>query len=78
MFQINENFVKLPQSYLFSDIAKRVAAYTQANPDKSIIRLGIGDVTKPLAPAVVDAMKRACDEMGRNLPRLRTRAWAGI
>lgn len=64
MFQINNNFVKLPQSYLFSDIAKRVAAYTQANPDKSIIRLGIGDVTRPLAPAVVEAMKRACDEMG--------------
>ena len=64
MFSINENFVKLPQSYLFSDIAKRVAAYTQANPDKSIIRLGIGDVTRPLAPAVVEAMKKACDEMG--------------
>ncbi len=64
MFQVNENFVKLPQSYLFSDIAKRVAAYTQANPDKSIIRLGIGDVTRPLAPAVVEAMKKACDEMG--------------
>ena len=64
MFKINENFVKIPQSYLFSDIARRVAAYTSANPDKSIIRLGIGDVTRPLAPAVVDAMKKACDEMG--------------
>lgn len=64
MFQINENFVKLPQSYLFSDIARRVAAYAEANPDKSIIRLGIGDVTKPLVPAVVEAMKKACDEMG--------------
>ena len=64
MFRINENFVKLPQSYLFSDIAKRVSAYTEANPDKSIIRLGIGDVTRPLAPAVVEAMKKSCDEMG--------------
>lgn len=64
MFTINENFVKLPGSYLFSDIAKRVAAYTAAHPDRSIIRLGIGDVTRPLAPAVVEAMKKACDEMG--------------
>ena len=64
MFSINENFVKLPQSYLFSDIARRVAAFTEANPGKSIIRLGIGDVTRPLAPAVVEAMKKACDEMG--------------
>ncbi len=65
MFQINQNFLKLPKSYLFADIARRVADYTAANPDKSIIRLGIGDVTKPLAPAVVEAMKKACDEMGR-------------
>lgn len=65
MFKINDNFVKIPQSYLFSDIAKRVAAFTEANPDKSIIRLGIGDVTRPLAPAVVEAMKKACDEMGQ-------------
>ena len=64
MFTINENFVKLPGSYLFSDIAKRVAAYTAAHPDQSIIRLGVGDVTRPLAPAVVEAMKQACDEMG--------------
>ena len=64
MFKINGNFVKLPQSYLFSDIARRVAAFAEANPDKSIIRLGIGDVTRPLAPAVVEAMKKACDEMG--------------
>ena len=59
MFSINENFVRLPQSYLFSDIARRVAAFTEANPDKSIIRLGIGDVTRPLAPAVVEAMRKA-------------------
>lgn len=64
MFKINDNFAKLPQSYLFSDIAKRVAAYTEAHPEQSVIRLGIGDVTRPLAPAVVEAMKQACDEMG--------------
>lgn len=56
MFQINDNFQKLPGSYLFSTIAKKVAAYQEANPDKEIIRLGIGDVTQPLAPAIIDAM----------------------
>lgn len=48
MFKINDNYLKLPGSYLFSTIAKKVAAYTQANPEQSIIRLGIGDVTQPL------------------------------
>lgn len=65
MFKINENYLKLPGSYLFSTIAKKVAAYTQANPDKPIIRLGIGDVTLPLAPVVIDALHSAVDEMGR-------------
>ncbi len=65
MFQINENYQKLPGSYLFSTIAKKVAAFTEANPDKNIIRLGIGDVTQPLAPAVIEAMHKAVDEMGR-------------
>lgn len=65
MFKINENYQKLPGSYLFSTIAKKVAAFTQANPDKDIIRLGIGDVTQPLAPAVIEAMHKAVDEMGR-------------
>ena len=65
MFQINENYQKLPGSYLFSTIAKKVAAYTEANPDKDIIRLGIGDVTQPLAPAVIEAMHEAVDEMGK-------------
>lgn len=50
MYQINENYQKLPGSYLFSTIAKKVNAFTQANPDKNIIRLGIGDVTQPIAP----------------------------
>ena len=62
MFQINDNFQKLPGSYLFSTIAKKVAAYQEANPDKEIIRLGIGDVTQPLAPAIIDAMHKAVDE----------------
>ena len=63
MANINENFLKLPGSYLFSEIARRVAAYSQANPDRTLIRLGIGDVTRPLAPAVTAAMHAAVDEM---------------
>ena len=59
MFQINEDYQKLPGSYLFSTIAKKVAAFTQANPDKNIIRLGIGDVTLPLAPAIIKALHGA-------------------
>ena len=64
MFKINENYLKLPGSYLFSTIAKKVNAYSAANPDKEIIRLGIGDVTLPLAPAVIDALHKSVDEMG--------------
>lgn len=63
MFQINDNYQKLPGSYLFSTIGKKVAAFAGAHPDKSIIRLGIGDVTQPLAPAIIEAMHRAVDEM---------------
>ncbi|BCJ93628.1 LL-diaminopimelate aminotransferase [Anaerocolumna cellulosilytica] len=63
MFKINENYLKLPGSYLFSDIAKKVKAFTDANPDNKIIRLGIGDVTLPLAPAVIEALHKATDEM---------------
>lgn len=63
MFKVNEDYLKLPGSYLFSTIAKKVAAYQEANPDKSIIRLGIGDVTQPLAPAIIDALHGAVDEM---------------
>ncbi len=63
MARINENFLALKQSYLFSDIAKRVNAFVEKNPDKKLIRMGIGDVTIPLAPAVVKAMKDATDEM---------------
>ena len=64
MTRINENYLKLPGSYLFSEIARRVAAYSQAHPDKKLIKLGIGDVTRPLPPAVLEAMHRAVDEMG--------------
>ena len=64
MFKINDNYLKLPGSYLFSTIGKKVAAYQQANPDKEIIRLGIGDVTQPLASAVIDALHKSVDEMG--------------
>ena len=64
MFTVNENYQKLPGSYLFSTIAKKVAAYQEANPDKNIIRLGIGDVTQPLAPAIIEALHAAVDEMG--------------
>ena len=63
MYKINDNYLKLHGSYLFSTIAKKVNAYTAANPDKKVIRLGIGDVTLPLAPAVIDAMHKAVDEM---------------
>ena len=65
MAYINENFLKLKENYLFIDIAKKLNAYREANPDKKLIRMGIGDVTRPLAPVVVEAMKKAADEMGR-------------
>ena len=63
MFRINENYLKLTGSYLFSNIAKKVNAFTAAHPDKPVIRLGIGDVTQPLAPAIIDALHEAVDEM---------------
>lgn len=65
MAKINENFQKLPGSYLFSEIARRVASYRAENPERELILLGIGDVTRPLPPAVVEAMHKAADEMGR-------------
>ena len=61
---INENFLKLEDSYLFSTIAKKVAKYQKDNPDKRIIKLGIGDVTRPIVPAVIEAMHKAVNEMG--------------
>ena len=63
MFTINENYLKLPGSYLFSNIAKKVNAYQSENPEAEILRLGIGDVTQPLAPAIIEALHKAVDEM---------------
>ena len=65
MIRINENYNKLKASYLFSDIAKRVTAYQQANPQQSIIRLGIGDVTEPLPPVCIEALHSGADEMSK-------------
>ena len=63
MARINRNYEKLPGSYLFSEIARRTAAYQEANPDARLIKMGIGDVTRPLAPAVVAAMHAAVDDL---------------
>ena len=60
---INENYLKLQKNYLFADIAQKVAAFKEKEPSMQIIRLGIGDVTQPLAPAVIQAMHQAVDEM---------------
>ena len=70
--QINEHFGDIKESYLFSDIAKRVNAYSEANPGKKIIRLGIGDVTLPLTQTVIAAMHRAVDEMASGAMRRNT------
>ncbi|NLL51167.1 MAG: LL-diaminopimelate aminotransferase [Peptococcaceae bacterium] len=64
MALVNENYLKLPGNYLFSEIARRVNEFKQQNPASDIIRMGIGDVTRPLPPAVIDAMHKAVDEMG--------------
>ena len=66
MIKINENFLELQDSYLFSTIAKKVEEFQKNNPNKRIIKLGIGDVTRPIVPAVIDAMHKAVDEMGNN------------
>jgi LL-diaminopimelate aminotransferase len=63
--RVNDHYLKLKSSYLFSEIARRVQAFAQAHPDARLIRLGIGDVTRPLAPSVVRAMREAVDEMGQ-------------
>ena len=64
MFHVNDNYLKLPGSYLFAEIARRVKEYQAAHPEADIIRLGIGDVTRPLVPAVIEAMHAAVEEMG--------------
>lgn len=63
MYKINKDYLKLPGSYLFSRIGKKVAEYKESNPDHQVISLGIGDVTRPLPPAVIEAMHKAVDEM---------------
>ena len=65
MVKVNENFLKLPGSYLFAEIGRRVRAFAEEGTPMPLIRLGIGDVTRPLAPAVVEAMVRASEELGR-------------
>jgi len=64
MYKINDNYLKLPGRYLFSAIGKKVANFKQNNPSKNVILLGIGDVTQPLAPTIIDTLHHAVDEMG--------------
>ncbi|HBN83879.1 MAG TPA: LL-diaminopimelate aminotransferase, partial [Clostridiales bacterium] len=65
MAKINQNYLKLPGSYLFSEIARRVKEYTTQNPNAQVIKLGIGDVTKPLPGKVIEELHKATDEMGK-------------
>lgn len=64
MAKINDNYLKLPGAYLFSTVARKADEFAKAHPDRELIKMSIGDVTKPLAPAVITAMKKAADEMG--------------
>lgn len=65
MFKINENYLKLPGSYLFSTVGRKEREYKAAHPDKKVIKLSIGDVTQPLVPSIVEALHGAVDEMGK-------------
>ncbi|MBR3307001.1 MAG: LL-diaminopimelate aminotransferase [Lachnospiraceae bacterium] len=64
MLKANQDYLKLPGSYLFSTVAKKQREYQEANPDRKVIRLSIGDVTQPIAPAIIKALHEAVDEMG--------------
>lgn len=64
MFKVNDNFVKLPASYLFSQVAAKIAAFQKANPETEVIRMGIGDVTRPVCDAALKAMRKAVDDEG--------------
>jgi len=64
MFKINDNFRRLPESYLFSEVARRINAFKEAHPEADIVRMGIGDVTLPLCPAAIEAMHKAVDDEG--------------
>ena len=74
MVKINENFLTMKKNYLFIDIAKRLKAFTAANPNKPLIRMGIGDVTLPLAPVVVEAIKKAQEEGNDKAVKVFTKA----
>ena len=63
MIKFNENYLQLQDSYLFSTIAKKLKEYKEENPEKEIIKMGIGDVTRPIVPSVIKAMHKAVDEM---------------
>lgn len=65
MAKLNDNYLKLPGSYLFSTVARKVREYQEAHPDKKVIKLSIGDVTQPLAPAIIESLHKAVDEMGK-------------
>lgn len=65
MAKVNENYQKLPGSYLFSEIARRTAAYSEEHPEANLIKMGIGDVTRPLAPAVIEAMNNAVNDLSK-------------
>ena len=67
MALVNENFLKLENNYLFADIAKKVNVFKVTHPNVDVISLGIGDVTRPLCPAVIEAMHRATDEMASDI-----------
>ena len=66
MAKVNPNYQKLPGSYLFSEIARRTAAYSEAHPEAKLIKMGIGDVTRPLVPAVIEAMHAAVEDMAKS------------
>lgn len=66
MPKLNENYLQLNDSYLFSEIAHRTAAYSEKHPDKPVIRLGIGDVTRPLCECAIKALHESVDEMGQS------------
>lgn len=65
MAKLNDNYLKLPGSYLFSTVARKVREYQEAHPDKKVIKLSIGDVTQPLAPVIIESLHKAVDEMGK-------------
>lgn len=65
MIKVNDNFCKLPASYLFSEVAKRIDSFKKNHPDVDIIRMGIGDVTSPICNAVIEAMHKAVDDQSR-------------